>query len=264
MITGTNALLIIDAQYDFCDPKGALFVPGAADDVTRMADFILSNTKNIAQILVTLDTHLVKDIAHPLFWEDPTGSILAPFTTITAAAVKNNRWVPRYDRDYVIDYLEKLEASGGYQHIIWPEHCLIGTCGASLDEKIAKALVIWTHTSGKEYTTITKGVNPLTEFYGVFEAEVPIPNDAETSLNVALLQQLAAFDNLIIAGEARSHCVATSIKQIITHTPELIAKSIILTDCMSDVPNFGYLADDVMEQARQLGARFMKSTEIRL
>lgn len=36
-----NALLIIDAQYDFCNPNGSLFVPGAVEDNKRLANFIL-------------------------------------------------------------------------------------------------------------------------------------------------------------------------------------------------------------------------------
>ncbi len=263
MLIENAALLVIDAQYDFCNPKGALFVPGADSDVDRIANMVLTNSDSIAQIFVTLDTHHVKDIAHSLFWEDPTGSILAPYTTISAASVKNNTWIPRFDRDYVIQYLETLESEGAFQHIIWPEHCLIGTCGASLDDKLARALVIWTHKTGKEYTTVSKGLNPLTEFYGVFRAQVPVKEDVTTQLNTTLLQQLAAFEQILVAGEARSHCVATSIQQIIKYAPELVHNLIILTDCMSDVPNFGYLADGIMEEAQRMGAKLMKSSDLR-
>ena len=35
-----NALLLIDVQNDFCDPNGALFVPGAEEDSKRTAEFI--------------------------------------------------------------------------------------------------------------------------------------------------------------------------------------------------------------------------------
>ena len=33
-------LLAIDCQNDFCDPGGALYVPGAEDDMTRLGTFI--------------------------------------------------------------------------------------------------------------------------------------------------------------------------------------------------------------------------------
>jgi nicotinamidase/pyrazinamidase len=35
-----TALLIIDAQFDFCDPSGALFVPGAELVVELIARFL--------------------------------------------------------------------------------------------------------------------------------------------------------------------------------------------------------------------------------
>lgn len=39
----THAFLIIDAQYDFCNPEGALFVPGAQEDMQRLKNSF-SNT----------------------------------------------------------------------------------------------------------------------------------------------------------------------------------------------------------------------------
>ncbi len=257
-----TALLIIDAQFDFCDPTGALFVPGAENDVERIANFILSNSENIDQIYVTLDTHQVKDIAHPFFWEDSDGKIPAPFTIISSASVKSNQWIPRYNQEYVIQYLETLESDSAFQHIIWPEHCLIGTLGASLDEKVAKAVVSWSHDTGKDYIAVSKGLNPLTEFYGVFRAQVPLPDDASTGLNIDFLQQLAQYEQILIVGEARSHCVGMSISQIVEYAPDLVSKLVILTDCMSDVSNFGYLADGIMEEARELGALFIKSSSL--
>ena len=34
-------LLIIDPQNDFCDPNGALFVPGADEDMKRLASMVM-------------------------------------------------------------------------------------------------------------------------------------------------------------------------------------------------------------------------------
>ena len=68
-----NAFLIIDAQFDFCHPDGALFVPGADADVERIASLIRRFASRIDHIVVTLDTHHVLDIAHPLFWSNAAG-----------------------------------------------------------------------------------------------------------------------------------------------------------------------------------------------
>lgn len=259
-----TALLLIDAQFDFCNPKGALFVPGAETDVERIARLIALEGEKIDSIFVTLDTHKVLDIAHPLFWEDANGNTVAPFTLITAANVKSGKWTPRYERDYVIRYLETLEAEGEFKHFIWPEHCLIGSKGAALDDTIMEALLAWTHRTGRDYKAIVKGTNPLTEHFGVFRAQVPVTDAPETELDQAFLNDLAAFDQILVAGEARSHCVATSINQILKYASELAPKVIILSDCMSNVTNFEEISDPIYEEAAQKGMTFLKANAVQL
>lgn len=259
-----TALLIIDAQYDFCNQKGTLYVPGAEKDVEKIAQLIALEGEEISEIFVTLDTHHVIDIAHPLFWEDPNGNTVAPFTLISSAAVKAGKWIPRYHKEYVLEYLETLENEGEFQHFIWPEHCLIGSRGASLDETIMHAVLAWTHRTGKDYKTISKGINPLTEHFGVFKAQVYVDNAPETELNKKFLAELNAFERILIAGEARSHCVATSVKQIVQYAPDLIPKVSVLTDCMSDVTNWGHLADPIFEEAKQKGMLFKTAREVRI
>jgi nicotinamidase/pyrazinamidase len=262
METTKTALLIIDAQFDFCDPKGALFVPGAENDVQRIARLIAIYGDQIDTIYVTLDTHQVIDIAHPLFWEDPNGNTVAPFTLISSTSVENGKWIPRYHKEHVINYLKTLEMEGKFQHFIWPEHCLVGSKGAALDDTIMEALLAWTHRTGREYKAVIKGTNPLTEHFGVFKAQVPIENAPETNLNIPLLKELESFDRILVAGEARSHCVATSIKQIMQLAPQLSPKVTVLTDCMSDVTNWGHLADPIFEEAARKGMSFGHSDQI--
>ena len=69
-----NAILIIDAQYDFCNPQGALFVEGADADMKRLAAWIKTNKSQIDHISVTMDSHPVNDISHPSFWQDKNGN----------------------------------------------------------------------------------------------------------------------------------------------------------------------------------------------
>jgi len=258
----TTALLIIDAQFDFCNPKGNLFVPGAERDVEKIAQLIATYGKSINQIFVTLDTHRVLDIAHPLFWEDPNGNTVAPFTLITSTAVKAGKWIPRYHKEYVLKYLETLENEGEFKHFIWPEHCLIGSQGAALDETILLALLSWTHHTGIDYKAVIKGTNPLTEHFGIFRAQVPIVGEQETELDQNLISALDSFDEVMVVGEARSHCVATSIKQILVYAPQLIPKVKVLTDCMSDVTGWGHLADPIFEEAKEKGIEFKISRDI--
>ncbi|HEV7351234.1 nicotinamidase [Telluribacter sp.] len=258
----TTALLLIDAQYDFCQPQGALYVPGAEQDVIRIADLIRRHTGQIDQIVVTLDTHHVLNIAHPGFWEDREGHSPDPFTLITAADVDAGRWVPRYEADYAKEYVRTLEAQGEFQHFIWPEHCLIGTRGAALDDTIVEAVRDWVHQTGRDYEAVIKGVHPFAEHFGIFRAQVPVPGAPKTKLNTSLITLLERYDQVLVAGEARSHCVATSMKQILRYAPALVPKVVVLTDCMSDVTGLGHLADPIYAEAQEKGVTFTTSTAL--
>ncbi|MCS7019439.1 MAG: nicotinamidase [Cytophagales bacterium] len=254
-----NALLIIDPQYDFCNPQGALFVPGAVEDMQRLARFITRKGNELAQIFVTIDSHPVNDISHPNFWRDSNGNPPAPFTQITFADVQAGRWIPQFEPEKAAQYLADLEAQGQFPHLIWPEHCLTHSKGSAIDDTLMEALRQWTR-GGKQYITIQKGTYPLTEHFGIFQAQIPVADRPETQLNTSLIADLMVYDNVYLAGEAKSHCVATSLKQAMDYAPELAQKMIVLTDCMSDVPGLGHLGEPIYAAAKAKGIRFADSS----
>ncbi len=255
-----TVLLIIDAQYDFCHAEGALFVPGADTDIRRLAALIHRAPPD--RIIVTLDTHQLLDISHPGFWRDAGGNPPPPFTPVSARDVQEGRWTPLWNPGQVLDYLLQLEAQNEFSHFIWPEHCVIGTRGAALDSLLAETLRQWVHATGKNYDVLVKGTNPFTEHFGLFQAQIPLSGAPETQPNRKLLETLATAGTILIGGEARSHCVATSVKQLMHLAPHLISRTIVLTDCMSDVTGLGHLADPIFEEARDRGIRFQKSDEV--
>lgn len=257
-----NAFLIIDAQFDFCHPNGALFVPGAEQDIERMAALIRHHPDKIDHIVVTLDTHHVLDIAHPLFWQDVNGNHPAPFTQITGEDVDAGRWIPRFFEEKARKYVHTLEADGQFLHFIWPEHCLIGSRGAALHDTLMDALKTWSRQRNRDYVAVQKGLYPLTEHFGIFRAHVPDPEVPETQLNTGLIADLARFDTVYLMGEAKSHCVANSLKQLLDFAPELVPKLVVVTDCMSDVAGLGHLADPIFAEARNSKVRFMESAEV--
>jgi nicotinamidase-related amidase len=248
MSLSRNALLLIDAQYDFCHPEGALYVKGADEDMLRLADWIQRNADELDFICFTLDQHLLKSVFHPVWFRDENGQNPTPFTTITASDVDKGKWIPQYSPQETRRYLQDLEAQGQFAHTIWPPHCLIGSQGASLFEPVSQAIFDWAK-NGKEYLPVTKGSHPLTEHYGIFQAQIPIADEPSTHLNTGLIRTLDQFDQIFIAGEAQSHCVATSIDQLLTHAPETAKKMRILSDCMSPVPGFEHLAEDIYHRA---------------
>lgn len=258
----TSALLIIDTQVDFCDPTGALFVPGAEQDVDRMAGLIRQHADRIDHIVVTLDTHHLLDIAHPLFWKDAQGNHPAPFTHIAAAEVDTGRWVPQFSPEKARQYVYNLEADGQFAHLIWPEHCLIGSRGAALHDTLLDALKHWSRERERDYVAVQKGLYSLTEHFGIFRAQVPDPAVPETQLNTGLIADLDRFDTIYLMGEAKSHCVANSLKQLLDFAPTLVPKMVVVSDCTSDVTGLGHLADPIYQEARTRNVRFTESGAI--
>jgi nicotinamidase-related amidase len=250
-------LVVIDPQNDFMDilakpgdpvglqlPDGTQFrstlpVPGALADMERVAGLIKRVGPKLNDIHVTLDSHRVVDVAHPGFWRGADGKPPAPFTMISNADIKSGMWAPRNQafRQRMLDYTAALEAAGKFVLMIWPEHCLIGSWGHNIVDVLQAELAEWERTHFATVDFVTKGVNTFTEHYGALMAEVPDPADPSTQLNGQFLRVLQEADIIGIAGEASSHCVATTIRQIVDNIGDQhLPKLHILTDCMSPVP----------------------------
>ncbi len=224
--------MIIDMQNDFCSPSGALYVPGAEKDAVRVARLMEARHSHIAAVLLTRDEHQVMDMAHPVFWKDSEGYAPPAFTRITAAEVRQGKWKPWREEALVLDYLKQLETRGEGL-TIWPEHCIMGSEGAAIFPVVMEAVQKWCRT-GKYVDMLTKGTYPLAEHYGAFQAEVVRPEVPETHFNMFWLQKLKAYDRIWVAGEARSHCVTQTLRQLLDF-PDIVRKLVILSDCMSPV-----------------------------
>jgi nicotinamidase-related amidase len=264
-------LVVIDPQNDFMDlPNSALPVPGAVEDMQRVAAFVDRVGPKLDDIHVTLDSHRLIDIAHPAWWVDVEGNMPAPFTIISLDDVRAGVWVPRNPafRVRTMDYVEQLEAGGKYPLCIWPPHCLIGTWGHNVQEDLNTALQRWSEKEFAMVDYVTKGSNPWTEHYGALMAEVPDPADPSTALNADFLQMLADADMVAIAGEALSHCVKETVTQIADNIgDEQIKKFYILTDCCSPVPavpggpDFPQIAQDWLREMERRGMNLTTSVD---
>jgi nicotinamidase-related amidase len=136
--------------------------------------------------------------------------------------VRNATWSPRdaAHRQRMLDYTHTLEAAGQFTLMIWPEHCLIGSWGHNVVEPLKMELDAWERSQNLNVNYIAKGTNAFTEHYGALMAEVPDPADPSTHLNRELLSMLQGADIIGIAGEASSHCVKTTVEQIVMHIGE--------------------------------------------
>lgn len=262
----TTSLFIIDPQNDFCDPNsGRLYVPGAEGDMERLSSFIQTHGAEIDDIIISLDSHQRLDISHPLWWTNAQGEHPTPFTVMTASEVEQGVWrtVREADAAKSKQYVEALAAGNRYPHVIWPEHCLVGHPGHNLWPALHDVLGEWEAQTLTRVHYVYKGTNPYTEHFSAIRAEVPDPNDPATLPNEALLNRLADADTLLIAGEARSHCVANSVRDLVALRPQLTDRLVLLEDTTSDVPSFESLGTAFVSDLSAMGMRCIPTTEWR-
>ena len=256
-----TSLLVIDPQNDFCSPTGSLFVPGAEEDAVRLASFIKNNDAALDEIQVTLDCHPYYHIAHPCFWRDANGNPPAPYTTITHKDFEERRYAPvdrRLD-ERVDEYLITLESRGRYQLTIWPPHCLLATTGFAVYQPIMDALHGWECAkAGRMITFIEKARNPYTEHYSAIAAEVPDSADPATRTNFALIEKLRDADEVFVAGEALSHCVANTLRDLFTYLEP--QKVTLLQDCTSNVAGFEAQGAECVKTFAEKGMNIADST----
>lgn len=258
-------LLVIDPQVDFCDPKGALYVKGADKDMERLAAMLDKHGDKIDDIRVTLDSHQKIHIAHPICWIGADGKHPSPFTLIQEDDVTgpNPKWRafnPAWQKRQV-DYVKSLKAGGRYVLVIWPEHCLIGTVGHAVYPVLNTALAGWQDRNFGMIDYVTKGSNPFTEHYSVVKADVPDAGDPTTNINTTFIKRLEEADIILVTGEALSHCVANSVRDIVAEFGKEYAKKfVLLEDTTSAVGGFENLADDFVKELTGLGMQISKTT----
>lgn len=257
-----NLLLIIDMQNDFCKPTGTLYVEGAQNDVKRLVQFIKTNEDKLDKIVLTQDTHQAFDISHPSFWISDKGESPSPFQIISYADVQSGQWLAKQYHDEALAYIAELEKQNEFPHVIWPEHCIAGSEGAAIEPSLMEVVTEWGR-KGRIYDVIQKGNHPLTEHFGALRANIPIAGESSTQLNTDLVNTLQSYDNIIVVGEAKSHCVANTVKQLID-VDGLASKLVVLEDAMSDVTGFEDMGKSIYDTAALQEVTFTTTVDIKL
>lgn len=273
-VTGNNAglksssedkrrvyLLLIDVQVDFVHPDGALYVPGALDDTRRTVEWIYHHAGEITTIGASLDSHLPIQIFHPAWWQDADGNHPNPFTVITSDEVKSGKWKALYMPDWSLSYTEKLEENARKTLMVWPYHCLVGTPGHTLVPALYEAIAYHTAARQSQPDLLTKGMIPQTENYSIMEPEVKVPQHPNGDVNRSFMDNLAAYDLIYVAGQAKSHCVLETVSSMMRYyPPQIIEKMRVLSDGMSSVAHpeidFDALADAAFGRFQENGLRF--------
>jgi len=274
------ALVVVDVQNTFCTPGFELFVAGrsgtgALDDSRRLCEFVYRNLCSLTQIVPTLDTHQALQIFHPILLVDADGNHAEPFTQVTAEDVVSGRWQvsapaaaglgldPDYATEHLRHYTRTLEEGGKYNLTVWPFHALLGGIGYALVAAVEEALFFHSIARFAPLDFQPKGDNPLTEHYSMLGPEVELDLEGEPlgKRNQPLVERLLQYDAVLIAGQAKSHCVAWTIEDLLSdpnvQERGLEEKVYLLEDCTSSVVVPGSV--DYTDEADAAFARFAES-----
>jgi len=282
-------LMLIDTQNTFCIPDFELYVGGrsgrgAVEDNIRLCEFIYRNLGNITHITASMDTHKTMQVFHAVFFVDKDGNHPAPYTDIHIGDLRDGKWMfnsalasqfsiaPEYGQQMMIHYAEALEKKGKYALTIWPYHAMLGGIGHALVSSIEEALFFHSIARNTQYEIEIKGYKPFTENYSIIGPEVLTGPMGETlgTHNQKFIEQLQQFDKLIIAGQAKSHCVAWTVQDLLNDInavdPALAKKVYLLEDCSSPVVVPGVVdhtdaADAAYQRFAAAGMNIVKSTD---
>ncbi|WP_338864381.1 nicotinamidase [Myxococcus stipitatus] len=267
----------IDVQVGFCIPGASLFVPGAVEDTQRSLRWLYSHLDRLTELVFSLDTHRVFQIFHPAWWRDADGNPPAPFTNISAAEVRSGRWRATRFPEESQAYCEQLEAQGRYVLTVWPFHALLGGVSHALVPAFYEAGAF--HAIARDTATHfeLKGEHPLTENYSVLSPEVTeVKGQRVGAFNTPLFERLMTFDRIYVFGQAKSHCVLSTLRDLREHIERTdrskLGRVHILVDTMSPVPappldplppsvDFPRLADEGIEELRRAGMRVVRTTD---
>ncbi len=283
------ALIAVDMQNTFCLPDFELFVAGrsgmgAVEDNRRLCEFIYRNLGVLTRIIPTMDTHQAMQIFHPIFLVNEQGEHPAPLSLISYQDVEQGRWrfnaaiAPilgidaAYGQEHLLHYTKVLKEQGKYDLTIWPYHAMLGGIGHALVSSFEEAIFFHSIARQAQPAIETKGQLAISESYSAIGPEVLEDRRGEQigQKNPRFLGLLDEFDAVVIAGEAKSHCVAWTVddllSQIQAYNPLLAHKVYLLEDCTSpvvvpDIVDYTGSADEAFQRFAEAGMHIVRSTD---
>jgi nicotinamidase-related amidase len=135
------------------------------------------------------------------------------------------------------------------------------------------------HAAARKHQTHfeTKGTHAMTENYSVLSPEVTeLSGNVVGAFNAPFFKMLMEYDRIYVFGQAKSHCVLSTINDIQKHVsatdPKLAEKIWILEDAMSPVPapplsplpdhlNFPKIADEAVAAWKAAGMKVVRTSD---
>jgi len=195
---------------------------------------------------------------------------------------------------YVYNYLHFFNSSENkHKQLpwIWPNHCLEGSKGHLIAKELQTFLRSWQRADkGRSVKYHIKGQNNLAEMFSIFSAEKPVSVtesyilrsylytgqgvdispatgsdnykkthkliNLETTFNHELMSQLLGDNNRVfICGEAKTHCVKSSIIDLMEHAsqsskPVNSSRIVLLANMTSPIPG---VTDDIEQLVIERG-----------
>lgn len=279
-------LMLVDVQNTFCIPEFELYVGGrsgrgAVNDNRRLCEFIYRNLDKITQITATMDTHQAMQIFHAIFLVNEDGEHPSPYTNVSAEDVHTGKWKfnpelaghfgisHEQGQEHLKYYTAMLEENSKYALTIWPYHAMLGGIGHALVSSVEEAVFFHSVARFSQPHFEVKGNRAFTENYSVIGPEVEEGPGGEVlgRRNSRFVENLEEVDRLVIAGQAKSHCVAWTIADLLKDLkkvdPGLARKIYLLEDCTSPVvvPGLDYTdqADQAFLEFERAGMHRIKS-----
>lgn len=182
----TDALIIVDAQFDFL-PGGALGVKDGDKIIAPILDMI----HKFSTVVATQDWHPTHHISFASSLKDATtGEPAKPFTTVQIPMSADGG----------------MTLGGSREQALWPDHCVAGSMGAALVNSIANNPFV--------SLVLRKGTNVDTDSYSAFRENVnPIGKRPPTGLADYL--RAREITRVFVVGLAFDFCVAWTAKDAV-------------------------------------------------
>jgi nicotinamidase-related amidase len=222
-------------------------------------------------------------VFHAIWLVDEHGNHPEPYTLVSPEEVEAGRWrvneavaeAVGIDADYaarhLAHYTQRLAAGGKYNLTIWPYHAMLGGIGHALVSAVEEAVFFHGVARFSRPEFQVKGDNPLTEHYSMLGPEVTEGPDGDRlpGMNSELIEKLLSFDAVVVAGQAKSHCIAWTIDDLLEgedlRERGLAERTYLLEDCTSPVVVPGVVdytdeAAAAFERYAEAGMHVVRST----
>ena len=172
---------------------------------------------------------------------------------------------------HLLHYARRLAEGGKYDLTIWPYHAMLGGIGHALVSAVEEAVFFHGIARHSHPEFQVKGDNPLTEHYSMLGPEVTEGPDGDPlgGKNRPLIEKLLGFDAVVIAGQAKSHCLAWTIDDLLEEEEigvRLAERTYLLEDCTSPIVVPGVVdytdeANAAFERYAAAGMHVVRSTD---